>query len=114
MQHRGIYRLCLWAGLDNILGGLVTVLFEILVEQVGKLPNLIIEGCCASPALCRVEKFVYIQSQQTFAYVRRRVRLTRYTCARLRHVEVEHLICLVFRLGQLAVVDSVENGSCVL
>jgi hypothetical protein len=81
---------------QDLRGGLVRVLLEVLVEELTKLGDLLLEVGGSSPALGRVEKLV------------------RNTRAGLGDGEVEGLVDLVLLIGELAGVDGVEDGASVL
>lgn len=83
-------------GLDDFLGGLISVLLEVLVEELGELVDLIGEAGCGGPAILRVEQLIG------------------HARAALGDVEVENVVGLVLGLGELAVVDGIENGTRVL
>lgn len=75
---------------------MVRVLLEVLVEELAKLGDLLLEVRGTSPALCGVEKLVG------------------HTGAGLGDGEVEGLVHLVLLVGELARVDGVEDGASVL
>lgn len=83
-------------GLDDFLGGLISVLGEVLVEELGELVDLVREAGCGGPAVLGVEQ------------------LGGNARAALGDVEVEDVVGLVIGLGELAVVDGVEDGTGVL
>lgn len=83
-------------GGEDIGGGLIRVLLEVLVEEDSKFGDLILEGSGGGPALLRVKE------------------LAGDTGAGSRHGQVEGSVVLVLSLGQLAAVDGIQNGTSVL
>lgn len=81
---------------QDLGGGLVRVLLEVLVEELAKLGDLLLEVRGTGPALGGVEKLVG------------------NTRAGLGDGEVEGLVDLVLLVGELAGVDGVEDGASVL
>lgn len=75
---------------------LVRVLGEVVVEQLAKLVDFILEASRCRPAVLGVEQ------------------LGRHTSAVLGNVQVEGVVHLVLSVGQLAVVDGVQDGTSVL
>lgn len=82
-------------GSDNLLSSLVSVLLEVLVEELGELGDLVSEASRGGPALLGVEELV------------------RNTRAGLGHIEVEDGVDFVFGFGEFAVVDGVQDGASV-
>lgn len=80
----------------DIRGGLVRVLLEVLVEETSKLGDLFLEGGGGGPALLGVEE------------------LAGDTGTRGGDGQVEGSVGLVLGLGELAVVDGVQDGAGVL
>lgn len=83
-------------GGNHLLGSLVRVLGEVLVEEASQLVDLVLEARRGSPAVLGVQQ------------------LRRHAGAAGGHVQVEDVVGLVLGLGQLAVVDGVQNGTRVL
>ena len=81
---------------QDLRSGLVRVLLEVLIEELAKLGDLLLEVRGTSPALGGVEKLVGNAG------------------ASLGDVEVEGLVDLVLLVGELAGVDRVEDGASVL
>jgi len=81
---------------QNLGSGLVRVLLEVLVEELAKLGNLLLEVRGTGPALGGVEELVG------------------NTGAGLGDREVEGLVDLVLLVGKLTGVDGVEDGASVL
>lgn len=84
------------AGSNHFFCCLVRVLGEVVVEQLAKLVDLILEAGRRRPAVLGVEQ------------------LGRHTSAVLGDVQVEGVVHLVVGVGQLAVVDGVQDGTGVL
>ena len=84
------------ASVDDLRGGLVRVLLEVVLEQLAELGDLAGEVGGAGPALLGVEELVG------------------HARARLGHGQVEDVVGLVVDLGELAAVDGVEDGAGVL
>lgn len=83
-------------GRDDILGRLIRVLGEVLVEELGELVDLVLEGGGGGPRVLGVEELIGDAG------------------ARLGDVQVEDVVGLVLGVGELAVVDGVEDGAGVL
>lgn len=81
---------------QDLGSGLVRVLLEVLVEELAKLGDLLLEVRGTGPALGRVKELVG------------------NTGAGLGDREVEGLVDLVLLVGELAGVDGVEDGASVL
>jgi hypothetical protein len=81
---------------QDLGSGLVRVLLEVLVEELAKLGDLLLEVRSTSPALGGVEKLIGNAR------------------AGLGDREVEGLVDLVLLVGKLAGVDGVEDGASVL
>lgn len=88
--------LCLRSSFDDLLRGFISVLLEVLVEQLAELRDLVLEISGSGPAFSWVEKLV------------------RHVGACLRDVQVEDIVRLVLRLGQLAIVNGVKDGARIL
>lgn len=86
----------LGSGGEDIGSSLVGVLLEVLVEQDSKLGDLVLEGSGGGPALLGVEE------------------LAGDTGAGSGDGQVEGSVGLVLGLGELAVVDGVQDGTGVL
>jgi hypothetical protein len=82
--------------LNDILGGLILILLEVLHEQLAQLLDLAPEVRSAIPRLGRVEQLVGDVG------------------AGLGDGEVEDLVVFEFGVGELAGVDGVEDGAGVL
>lgn len=89
-------RLALRRSGEDLRGGLVLVLLEVLLEQAAELGDLALEVGGAGPALGRVEELVG------------------HAGAGLGDGEVEAVVHLVLLVGELAGVDGVEDGAGVL
>jgi len=85
-----------WTTLDDLLGGLVFVLLEVLHEELAELLDFALEVGGAVPGLSRVEELVGDVG------------------AGLGDGEAEGFVGLVFDVGELAGVDGVEDGAGVL
>lgn len=83
-------------GRNDLGRRLVSVLAEVVVEQLGKLVDLVGEVRRGGPAVLGVEE------------------LGRNTGAGLGNVQVEHIVGLVLNLVEGAVVDGVQDGTGVL
>ena len=81
---------------NDLRRSLILILLEILHKQPSQFTNLIPKLRLPMPALSRIQQ------------------LTRYIRTALRHTQVESLIDLELRIGQLARVYGVENGTGVL
>ena len=81
---------------QDLGGGLVRVLLEVLVEELAELGDLLLEVGGTGPALGGVEELVG------------------NTRAGLGDGEIEGLVDLVLLVGELAGVDGVEDGASVL
>ena len=86
----------LGSGSQDVRGGLVRVLLEVLVEQVTQLGDLILEGGGAGPAVLGVEQGLGD------------------TGAGLGDGQVEGVVGLVLDSGEVAAVDGVQDGAGVL
>lgn len=91
-----IESLCLRSSFDDLRRRLIGVLLEILVEKLTELGDFVFEFSRSGPSLLGIEEVV------------------RNVGARLRNVEVEHVVGLVLGLRELAVVDGVEDRTSVL
>jgi hypothetical protein len=87
--------LCLRPGLLHIIASLIGIVLEILVEQFAQFRDLFLKIGAASPTLLWVEEFVGDVG------------------ALLGHVQVEDIVGFVLGFGELAAVDSVEDGAGV-
>lgn len=83
-------------GRNDLLGSLVRVLGEVLIEELGELGHLILERSGRGPGVLGIEE------------------LGRDAGAGLRNVQVEDVVGLVVGLGKVAAVDGVEDGPGVL
>lgn len=83
----------MWTTLNNLLGSLVLVLLKVLHEEPAELLHLVLEAGGAVPAVAGVEQVVWDAR------------------ALLRDLEVEDLVVFVLGVGELAVVDGVEDGA---
>lgn len=81
---------------NDIRCGLVLEPLEVLEEEHAELVNLLLEVRFANPALGGVEQIVG------------------HVGDLLWHVKVEGLVSFVLRIGELATVNSVEDGASVL
>ena len=95
-NSRGKNLLRLRPSRNHIRRRLVSVLDEVLVEQVRQLVDLVVERRRRGPALLGVEQIVG------------------HVAAVLGHVQVEDRVHLVLGVGELAVVDGVQDGARVL
>lgn len=87
-------RLDRWAGLDHVLASFRRVLLEVLVEEPTQLRHLRLEAVVAlGPGVLGVQQF------------------RGDACAGLGHGQVECVVVLKLHLGELARVDSVEDGT---
>ena len=83
-------------GLDDLLGGLIRILLEVLLEESSEFGDLGAEAVLAlAPCIFGIEKFRWD------------------TVAGFWDCEVECLVILVLDLGELAGVDGVEDGTGV-
>lgn len=84
------------SSVDDLRGGLIRVLLEVLVEQLTQLGDFVREASGGGPAVLGVKQLV------------------RNTRAVLRNVQVEGVIDFIVGLGEVTAVDGVEDGTGVL
>lgn len=80
---------------NNFLSSLISVLLEVLVEELGEFGDLVSKASRGSPALLRIEQLVG------------------NTGAGFGDVEVEDGVYFVLSLGEFTIVDGIQDGTSV-